>query len=73
MSISSDSALYVGLVCIAAFLAYHGLSVRERPAPLPPGPRGLPLIGNVFDLPQSQPWMKFSEWGDTYGLPSFLL
>ncbi|QKX58214.1 uncharacterized protein TRUGW13939_05335 [Talaromyces rugulosus] len=32
-----------------------------------PGPRGYPLIGNYIDFPKSHPWLKFKEWGDTYG------
>lgn len=35
---------------------------RPRRVPLPPGPKGLPLIGNALDLPKSQPWITFTEW-----------
>ncbi|KAF9067157.1 cytochrome P450 [Rhodocollybia butyracea] len=33
----------------------------------PLGPKPYPLIGNVFDLPQSRPWSVFKKWADTYG------
>ncbi|KAF5365846.1 hypothetical protein D9757_012801 [Collybiopsis confluens] len=33
---------------------------------LPPGPRGLPFLGNALDLSQHQ-WLKFTEWRKDYG------
>ena len=35
--------------------------------PLPPGPKGYPLIGNLFDMPVHKPWLVFEEWRKTYG------
>jgi hypothetical protein len=35
--------------------------------PLPPGPEGYPVIGNVFDMPTDKPWVVFDEWRKTYG------
>ena len=35
--------------------------------PLPPGPKGYPLVGNVFDMPINKPWVVFDEWRKTYG------
>ena len=33
----------------------------------PPGPRPLPLIGNVLDVPVERPEVRFTEWGSHYG------
>ncbi|KAJ7486082.1 hypothetical protein B0H11DRAFT_1663716, partial [Mycena galericulata] len=33
----------------------------------PPGPGGVPILGNAFDLPRSQPCVTFSQWAKEYG------
>ena len=35
--------------------------------PLPPGPKGYPLIGNLFDMPSQSSWVVYDEWRKTYG------
>ena len=37
--------------------------------PYPPGPRPLPFIGNVLDVPQQYQWRRFCEWKGRYGVP----
>ena len=38
---------------------------------MPPGPPGVPLLGNVLQLSGSQ-WLQFTAWSRKYGL-SYLL
>jgi cytochrome P450 len=37
------------------------------PAPYPPGPKGLPLLGNALEFPSSREWETFAKWGQQYG------
>ncbi|TFK48003.1 cytochrome P450 [Heliocybe sulcata] len=40
---------------------------RRRGLPLPPGPKGLPLIGNLLDFPATFQWLAFDKWHKQYG------
>ncbi|KAJ3510173.1 hypothetical protein NMY22_g16052 [Coprinellus aureogranulatus] len=65
---SSSWAKYaaLGMFLITA-LKFGGLLPRRRKLPLPPGPPGLPLIGNALDVPPEESWRKFEEWSGQYG------
>ncbi|KAG5646918.1 hypothetical protein DXG03_001994 [Asterophora parasitica] len=52
--------------CIAAVWVAKAFKERGR-HPLPPGPRGLPFIGNALQLPVDHEWFTFAKWGKLYG------
>ncbi|KAF9038255.1 cytochrome P450 [Rhodocollybia butyracea] len=47
-------------------LVGYGLIIRSRRLPLPPGPKGWPLIGNVFDAPKEKGHIAYIEMGHKY-------
>ncbi|KAJ7624709.1 cytochrome P450 [Roridomyces roridus] len=35
--------------------------------PLPPGPKKLPILGNLLDIPSKDPWETYAKWAKDYG------
>lgn len=53
---------------VLAVVAYRCIKLfRRKPAPFPPGPRGLPILENILDMPTYKEWETFSEWAGRYG------
>lgn len=40
--------------------------IRSRRLPLPPGPKGWPVIGNIFDIPKEKAHIAYMEMGRKY-------
>ncbi|KAI6039896.1 cytochrome P450 [Pisolithus marmoratus] len=65
---ASDAFVYFSsTLCFVGLLYVWRIRTRRGGLPLPPGPRGLPLIGNVFDVNIAEPWLTYEEWGKQYG------
>ncbi|KAI0521821.1 cytochrome protein [Xylaria bambusicola] len=67
VGIFSTGILFATALVVVVTTIY--LFFHKKQLPLPPGPRGIPLLGNVLDLPPKggrdcEHWLKFK---DTYG------
>jgi len=57
--------LLVGALLLVVLVRWYLFGSRKLP--LPPGPKGYPVIGNALDLPKDNDWLTYSEWQKTYG------
>lgn len=60
-------ALDIAIVLACLTFLWRIFRRNNRNAPFPPGPKGLPVIGNLLDMPTEKEWLTFAKWGDKYG------
>ncbi|KAJ7704761.1 cytochrome P450 [Mycena rosella] len=54
------------LIAAAFALGFH-YTQKSKKFPLPPGPRGLPFVGNILDVPSGEIWLQFARLGEVWG------
>jgi hypothetical protein len=64
------SGAFFALVLYTFFKRCRGGSIDRLP--LPPGPKKLPLIGNLFDMPKGFEWITYHKWCKELGTAYFL-
>ena len=57
--------LLASLICISVVSLWN--RQRRLLKLMPPSPPGLPLLGNVLQVPQVEPWHTFGKWKQQYG------
>ena len=63
MSITDALIPLVGIVSVYVYLTRKS----ESGSPKPPGPKPLPIIGNIFNLTVHQLWLRVTDWSKIYG------
>ena len=56
----------VSVAALTGYLRSRGFPNQPK-LPYPPGPKGLPLIGNILDLPRgTHVWEGFTQMAEAY-------
>lgn len=63
-----SSALASLAALITTVIVYAAYSRVKKRYTFPIGPPQWPLVGNLFDMPTVNPWIKYSEWSQQYGV-----
>jgi hypothetical protein len=58
--------LVLGVLTSFLFILVTKLKSRYS-LPLPPGPRGWPLLGSFFEMPESFEWLHWAKFKGLYG------
>ena len=62
----------VGVLLLAAALCVLIDSSKRRcRPPYPPGPKGIPVLGNLFDFPKKDEWVTYDRWSKEFGAHRF--
>lgn len=61
-SVYANSALLLALS-----IWIYRIYVRRHRFPLPPGPPGKFIVGNLFDMPKGPIWPVLAQWKERYG------
>jgi hypothetical protein len=74
MGLLSNSTILYGVA--AATIWWLNGAIQRRRAnptnlPLPPGPKGYPIIGSLLDFPTFRPWLTYDQWSKVYGVFRF--
>lgn len=67
LTLSTSALVIFGI--IATFSIHRFLGAKKHKYPLPPGPKGIPILGNIKDLPKPDTlaWHHWLKHKDLYG------
>jgi cytochrome P450 len=52
---------------LLVLLAWRAYESQSRPARFPPGPSGIPFLGNLHQIPKGLPFLAFEDWSRKWG------
>ncbi|KAI0699915.1 cytochrome P450 [Cerioporus squamosus] len=62
-----SSSLVLSSAILLVLCLSRIILVNKRRLPLPPGPPALPVVGNLFNIPRTTPWVGYRDLSKKYG------
>ncbi|KIP02696.1 hypothetical protein PHLGIDRAFT_78753 [Phlebiopsis gigantea 11061_1 CR5-6] len=59
--------IYTLYLIFAVLLTLAIARIQKRKDRFPPGPPGLPVVGNLFNSPKGHSWLAYQSWSTLYG------
>ncbi|KAJ7894417.1 cytochrome P450 [Mycena olivaceomarginata] len=63
-----DAGSSLAYFILAFVVLFYGFALKRNRSklPLPPGPKKLPIVGNLFDIPRERQWETYMAWSREY-------
>jgi hypothetical protein len=63
-----DAGSSLACFILAFVVLFYGFALKRNRSkfPLPPGPKKLPIVGNLFDIPRERQWETYMAWSREY-------
>jgi hypothetical protein len=68
--VKMDVYAYLAIIFLLLLVVLWKEYMFSRRLPCPPGPKGLPLIGNIRDIPPDCQWLTYASWSHKFSTSS---
>ncbi|KAI0635409.1 cytochrome P450 [Trametes polyzona] len=67
LTVKATELPFVSIFFGACLICLYYLGIKRNRQVYPPGPRAVPLLGNILDLSPENAWYKLTRYKDVYG------